>query len=227
MVDIAVGYDNAFKAPAYVAVESILQHSSVPCRFLFLNRNNLGAYVRQRSPHDSTEFSNSRFMVPYLYDYTGWTLFIDNDVVVTGDIAELFGVCDSRYAIMCVKHNQVINNSIKFLGSEQAAYQYKNWSSVMLFNNSRCRALTPDYVNTAPGFDLHQFRWIGGGSQIGSLPPEWNYLVDNQNQTSRPPKLYHYTDGGPWFHDSRGCSHADKWLDTWNSIKPEVDPAGI
>lgn len=47
----------------------------------------------------------------------------------------------------------------------------------MLFNNARCRALTPDYVNTATGLDLHQFKWLANDELIGALPDRWNYLV--------------------------------------------------
>lgn len=227
MLNIAIGYDNNFKMPAYTAAESILQRSSKPCSFLFLNRNTLGAYTRPISQHDSTEFSNSRFMVPSLYNYDGWTLFIDNDMVVDADIAELFDYCDDRYTVLVVKHNQVVKNNKKFLDKEQYPYQYKNWSSVMLFNNKKCTALTPDYVNTAPGLDLHQFKWINDHSTIGSLPLEWNYLVDNENQSTNQPKLIHYTDGGPWFNQSRECKLAEKWTQVYNTMKPEVDPVKL
>lgn len=223
MLNIAIGYDNGFKMPAYTAAESILRKASKPCSFLFLNRNTLNTYSRLPSEHDSTEFSNSRFLVPSLYDYTGWTLFIDNDIVVDADIAELFEYCDDRYTVMVVKHNQVVTKNTKFLGKNQYQYDCKNWSSVMLFNNSRCKALTPEYVNSAPGLDLHQFKWIESHSSIGSLPLEWNYLVDNANQTTVEPKLIHYTNGGPWFNESKDCTDADKWIQVYNSLKPEVD----
>ena len=47
----------------------------------------------------------------------------------------------------------------------------------MLFNNARCRALTPEYVNSATGLELHQFKWLGGDALIGELPHRWNHLV--------------------------------------------------
>ena len=47
----------------------------------------------------------------------------------------------------------------------------------MLFNNARCRALTPDYVNTASGLELHQFKWLANDELIGTLPNRWNHLV--------------------------------------------------
>ena len=64
----------------------------------------------------------------------------------------------------------------KFDGHVQTTYPRKNWSSVMLFNNSRCTALTPAYVNRASGLELHRFYWLQD-EEIGSLPREWNHLV--------------------------------------------------
>ena len=31
----------------------------------------------------------------------------------------------------------------------------------MLMNCARCKALTPEYVNSATGLELHQFKWLG------------------------------------------------------------------
>ena len=74
-----------------------------------------------------------------------------------------------------VKHNYVASTE-KILGQEQTQYGRKNWSSVMLFNNSMCKALTPQYVQEAHGLSLHQFKWVED-DLIGELEPEWNYLV--------------------------------------------------
>ena len=56
----------------------------------------------------------------------------------------------------------------KFLGEPQSKYEKKNWSSVILFNNARCTALTPEYVSTASGLELHQFKWLDGDEQHGA-----------------------------------------------------------
>jgi hypothetical protein len=42
----------------------------------------------------------------------------------------------------------------------------------MLFNAERCQALTPDYVNTATGLELHRFPWLNDDSAIGALALE-------------------------------------------------------
>jgi hypothetical protein len=30
----------------------------------------------------------------------------------------------------------------------------------MIFNNAKCTALTPDYITSASGLELHQFKWL-------------------------------------------------------------------
>lgn len=215
--NIVIGYDRNNRIPAYTLAESIMQKSSVVVSFTFLHRDMLKEYTRVPSEFDSTEFSNSRFIVPYLFDYKGWALFLDNDMIVDDDIKELFDYADDKYHVMCVKHNQVCNNTTKFLGKQQSQYQKKNWSSVMLFNNAKCPQLTLDYVNTAPGLDLHQFKWTED-EKIGSLPLEWNYLVENHNQTTNKPKLIHYTNGGPYFKEYKHCQYAEKWTTVYDCI---------
>ena len=80
----------------------------------------------------------------------------------------------------------------------------------MLFNNARCRALTPQYVNTATGLELHQFKWLADETLIGALPARWNHLV-GYDAPSRDVSLVHYTLGGPYFDEYRDCEYAEEW----------------
>lgn len=105
-------------------------------------------------------------------------------MLCTGDISELWGKRDSQYAVRVVKHDYQASGT-KFLGQPQTPYAKKNWSSVMLFNNDKCKALTPDYVNTASGLELHQFKWLASDDQIGELPERWNQLVRSEPASTR------------------------------------------
>lgn len=210
MYKVFIGYDSSIPKLSYTAAESLLDHSSVPLQITFLNQKNIPEYTRPRGEYDSTEFSNSRFMTPYLSRFEGWSLFMDNDIICQADIAKLFDHRNMKYSVMCCKHSQVVKDDKKFLGREQTKYSCKNWSSVILFNNTMCTNLLPDYVNAASGLDLHQFKWTSF-NKIGELPLEWNYLVDNANQSCYPPKMIHYTNGGPYYEDTKDCEHADKW----------------
>jgi hypothetical protein len=98
----------------------------------------------------------------------------------------------------------------KFLNQPQSKYEKKNWSSVMLLNNARCTALTPEYVNTASGLELHQFKWLGSDALIGEIPHRWNHLVD-YDPPSDEVSLLHYTLGGPYFSEYENCGYAQLW----------------
>jgi hypothetical protein len=104
-------------------------------------------------------------------------------MLVMDDIARLWELRDERYAVRVVKHDHVPAETTKFLGQPQSRYPKKNWSSVMLLNNARCAALTPEYVNGASGLDLHRFQWLAGDDEIGELPQRWNHLVGYDPQT--------------------------------------------
>ncbi len=97
----------------------------------------------------------------------------------------------------------------KFLGQTQTKYEKKNWSSVILFNNAKCRALTPDFVNSATGLQLHQFKWLDSDDLIGELPPVWNWLV-NEYDYNPDAKLVHFTDGGPYFEEYKNDDYAEE-----------------
>lgn len=213
MIRIFIGFDPRETVAWHVLTHSILARASQPVSLIPLALHQLkGLMWRDTNPLQSTEFSFSRFLTPYLSGYEGWSLFMDCDMLVLDDIAKLWALRDDRYAVMCVQHDHRPRETTKFLGAPQTPYAKKNWSSVMLFNNARCRALTPDYVNTASGLELHQFKWLGDDRLIGALPPVWNHLVGYSEPNPEAVNV-HYTLGGPYFQEYRDCEHAQAWVD--------------
>lgn len=206
MIPIFVGYDSVETIAWHTLVNSLITRSSLPLAITPIGNKVLPKtmWYRPRGSHDSTEFSNARFMVPALMGYQGWALFMDCDMVCLGDIAELWSQRDDRYAVMCVKHDHKPGEKFKFLGQEQATYQRKNWSSLMLLNcaHPACSSLTPLEVNTGRGFDLHRMIWAAD-DEIGELKGLWNVLVTKGHQhpeevVRKDIKLLHFTLGGPW-----------------------------
>lgn len=212
MIRIFIGFDAKLPVLYNVLQHSIQVRASRPVGISPIMLSQLsGIYSREKHPLASTEFSFSRFLTPYLSGYEGWSLFIDNDMLVLDDIARLWDLRDERYAVMCTQHDHRPQEDVKFLGTVQTKYEKKNWSSVMLFNNARCRALTPEYVNTASGLELHQFKWLGDDALIGALPLRWNHLV-GYNPPDPDVSLVHYTLGGPYFDEHRDCEYAAEWF---------------
>ncbi len=212
MIRVFLGYSRSAPVASSVAAHSIVSRASAPVSISYLALNQLGGlYTRPRHELQSTDFSFSRFLVPSLCDFQGWALFTDDDMLFRDDIAKLWALRDPAYAVQVVKHDHVPKEEVKFLERVQTKYEKKNWSSVMLFNCAACTALTPEYVNSASGLELHQFKWLGDDGRIGEIPPRWNHLVDYDPPISDPGNL-HYTSGGPFYDDFRDCGYAAEWL---------------
>jgi hypothetical protein len=212
MIRVFIGFDPRETVAYSVLAHSIQARASRPVTIAPLALSQLaGVLTRARDPLQSTDFSFSRFLTPYLSEFAGWSIFMDCDMLVLDDIAKLHDLRDDRYAVMVVKHQHTPREEIKFLDQPQSKYAKKNWSSVILFNNSRCRSLTPEYVNAASGLDLHQFKWLQDEALIGELPHHWNHLVGYDPPTPGM-SLVHYTLGGPYFHEYRECEYAREWF---------------
>jgi len=218
MLQVFIGYDPRETVAFYTLAHSILRRSSIPVSIAPLMRSQLqGLYTRPRGPTESTEFSMTRFLVPALSGYRGWSVFMDCDMLCLADIAELAGLMDPAKSVVVRKHDYVPKTQRKFLNQVQTKYERKNWSSLMLFNNERCRALSPEYVNSASGLELHRFQWTED-RLIGDLPREWNWLIGEYEHEAGM-KLVHYTLGGPWFAEYRDCAYADEWRAELESLR--------
>ena len=220
MLDVHIGYDPREAIAFDVLAHSIRRRSSIPVSIKPLVQKELrdeGLYTRERGPTESTEFSLTRFLVPALAGYQGWSLFMDCDMLCRADIAALFALRQSDKAVLVVQHDYVPKTQRKFLGHVQTKYPRKNWSSLMLFNNARCRALSADYVNSASGLDLHRFAWTDDAA-IGALPLEWNWLVGEYDYHAGA-KIVHYTIGGPYFDAYRSCDYAGEWFAEFESMR--------
>ncbi len=208
---IFIGYDPKEAIAYHVLSQSIMRHAKRPVRITPLCTDNLGGLYSRHYENQSTDFSFTRFLVPHLSSYGGWSLYMDCDMLARADVNELLNFVDAnafRHDVLVCKHDYTPKRTTKFLGNRQTAYERKNWASLMLFNNSRCADLRPEYVNTAKASDLHQMEWAGS---IGELPLEWNWLV-GEYEYKADAKLVHFTNGIPCFSGYRDCDYADEWF---------------
>jgi lipopolysaccharide biosynthesis glycosyltransferase len=207
VLKIFIGYDKRETVAYHVLCQSILSRASQPVSITPINLDNLNGVFYRKREKQSTDFAFSRFLVPYLSDYEGYSLFMDCDMLVRFDISMLFGYVSDLYDVSVVKHDYIPTTATKFLGQEQTIYPCKNWSSVMLFNNANCKMLTKDYVNKASGADLHQFRWT---DKIGSLPSRYNHLVGEYPENPNA-DIVHFTLGTPCFKGYEEQEYAGEW----------------
>lgn len=134
-----------------------------------------------------TDFTYTRYLVPWLCNYQGYALFMDGDMIARENILDMF---EGNVASV-----SVVKGARRF-----------EWPSLMWFNNAKCDQLTPEYLNDEVS-KPQSFEWA---YKVGELPAEWNHCVgyDKPNPTA---KIIHFTAGIPHFPETKDCEHADAW----------------
>jgi lipopolysaccharide biosynthesis glycosyltransferase len=209
-IPIFVGYDPREAIAYHTCANSIIRQASQPVAIIPLALNLFSDYTETHTD-GSNHFIYSRFLVPHLMDYLGHAIFIDGDMIVRADIAELWDLRDYTVDVQVVKHDYQTRMTEKYLGAKNENYPRKNWSSVILWNcqNPANKRLTPQFIEKATGAELHRFTWIKD-ERIGELPREWNWLPDEYGANPAA-KLLHYTLGAPCFHEFATTDQADEW----------------
>ena len=210
IIPVFIGYDPREAIAFHVCANSIIRNASRPVTIVPLALNLFKDYTETHTD-GSNQFIYSRFLVPHLMQYTGHAIFIDGDMIVRGNIAELWDLRNVNTDVQVVKHDYQTRMSEKYLGSKNENYPRKNWSSVMIWNCNSFpnRGLTPKFIEKATGAELHRFSWIDD-ARIGELPPEWNWLPDEYGPNLNA-KLLHYTLGTPCFHDFADSPQSNEW----------------
>ena len=147
-----IGYDSKEDIAYRVCKQSLLKNSSININVMALKLYELiakGFYKRSVDPLASTEFTYSRFLVPYLNNFKGWAVFCDCDFLFFADVAKLFENLSEDKAVYCVQHDYTPKEKHKMDGQKQTIYPRKNWSSFIVFNCSHPsnKKLNLDTVN--------------------------------------------------------------------------------
>jgi hypothetical protein len=194
-IRVFIGVDERQPVGLTVLAHSIAWRSSHPVAIQPLILSQLP--IKRRG---LTSFTFSRFLVPWLCGYEGKAIFMDADILVNGDIKDLAlcGHGDSEVLVM----------------QDQPRFE---WPSVMVFNNPRCRILTPEYIDDTRN-NLFDFGWA---KSVGTFPAEWNRCVGYKDGDEA--KLYHYTQGLPVWPETRGNFPEDRlWLDEYRRANATV-----
>ena len=213
---VFIGYDSREPEAFEVAKHSIQTYApEIDVEALVLSElRERGLYWRDDDKLGSTEFTISRFLVPFFSGFSGQSVFVDCDVLSLCDIRNILHVSEPGHDVYCVQHDYTPHSMVKMDGKQQHIYPRKNWSSVMLFDNEKCETLSLETVNSESPMYLHRMLWA---NSIGALDKCWNYLAGYYEGDE--PFLIHYTDGGPWFEEHRDCAFADLWLKSFADLQ--------
>lgn len=209
-IPVYIGYDPREAIAYHTCANSIIRNSSRPVAIVPIALNLFKEYSETHTD-GSNHFIYTRFLVPYLNDFSGHAIFIDGDMIVRGDIAELWDMRDVTKDVQVVKHDYQTRMTEKYLGAKNENYPRKNWSSVILWNCNSFpnRRLMPDFVQKSTGAELHRFTWLED-ERIGELPKEWNWLPDEYGPNADA-KLLHYTLGTPCFQEFADTPQGNEW----------------
>lgn len=191
MNHVFIGMDSRQRLAFYTCMHSIVENTDTPVSITPLSFKAM--------PIDNrglTEFTYSRYLVPYLMGYQGYGLFIDSDMIVTDEIDALFEVVrqsKERHPVWVVPKQ----GKLKF---EEPA--------VMLFDCELCTDLTVDWVENKKGVTIDDW-----ASSIGHLPQKWHFLVgyEEHDQKKPAPSLIHFTQGLPCFPETASSPFKHRW----------------
>ena len=205
MFKVFIGWDPKYAEAAEVCKFSILKHSTLPVTIEFLIRKDLkNNQLYWRETDVNYEYESTKFLVPYLSQYQGFSLYVDPHFVFLDDVRKLFQSLDNEHSVKVVKHAK-----------------NKIWHNIILFNNAHSDLikLTPEIVSTKTLQYLNKFDWVSSG-ELGELPKTWSWVVGSdkiENGDTRPQAL-NFVSGGPWDENTRHVEFGYHYFDYLNAL---------
>lgn len=201
------GTDESQRVATRVLEHSIRKHCSRPVNFEPMYDLDL---PRPKHPENwpRTGFSFYRFAIPQLCGYQGRALYLDADMLVFGDIAELWNIPFEDASVLCTNQSEVPD-----AWKHQAThFQPGRQLSVMLID---CARLQWDVRHIVNGLDEGRYNYqqlmfdlciVDDGLIQERIPPVWNCLEWHDPGRT---KLLHYTvtPSQPWKNDENPLRH--------------------
>lgn len=196
---VFIGYDPRQAASFTVCAMSIIEHAKAPVAIIPLVLETLPLRRQGLTP-----FTYSRFLVPHLCGFNDVAIFMDADILVRGDITELFDYCRAE---MAKRDDQGLVQPAVWVNVHQPEFE---WASVIVFNSGHPSnaKLTPIHVQVTSEA-LHKMKWLLP-HEVGEFPPEWNVCV-GYGDVPGDPKLVHFTQGVPQWWETEDQPFADEW----------------
>ena len=214
------GLDESQIVAARVLEHSIRKHASRPVRF-YPMLNVPTPVPKDPKNRGRTGFSFSRFHIPKLAGYRGRGLYVDADMQVFGDMAELWEIPFDGAKVMCTRQDEPPEQ-----WKDSSWFHPGRQLSVMMLD---CERLDWDVEEIVGGLDKGRYDYqqlmfdlcIVDPSEINdNLPPEWNHL---EHYEPGKTKLLHYTvvPTQPWKNDKNALK------EVWEPEFNEARAAGV
>lgn len=200
-VRIFVGTDESQRVAARVLEYTIRKNASRPVELVHLDTVDV---PRPRSPvnRPRTSFSFKRFAIPALCGHRGRAIYLDADMIVFGDIAEIWDLSMGRHRVLCTRQEEAPE-----AWRDHESFQPGRQMSVLLLD---CARLRWDAAAIVRGLDEGLYTYAQLMLDLCIVPPDeiaetlpagWNCLERYDPLTTR---LLHYTvvPTQPWKSDA-------------------------
>jgi Glycosyl transferase family 8 len=223
---VFVGADDSQIVAAQVLEFSIRRHASRPVRVTVMKDLPV-PLPRDRRNRPQTGFSFYRFLIPRLCGRQGRALYLDADMLVFADLAELWTIPFGRNKVLCTYQSE-------------APAAWKGTSFVKLGRNFSvmlldCPRLDWDIEHIVRGLDQGRYTYAELIAELcivcpdeiaEAIPPDWNRLEAFEEDKT---KLLHYTIVAtqPWASVENPLR--DVWLTAYRDAlrAGAVDPADV
>jgi lipopolysaccharide biosynthesis glycosyltransferase len=205
---VFVGADRSQWLAAKVLEYSIHKHASKPVRVVTMI--DLPVPVpKDPANRQRTGFSFSRFAIPKLAKYRDRALYLDSDMLVFSDLAQLWDIEFGKQKVLCTTQD------VPPVWKDNPWFHPGRQFSVMLLD---CPNLNWDVCEVVAGLDRGDYNYaqllfdmcLLAPDQIEDrIPPQWNCLEHYEESKS---SLIHYTviPTQPWTYDQN--PHGQLWV---------------
>ena len=125
LIRIIVGFDQREAVAYHTFCQSIISRTTSPVQFIPLAKNSIDFYAEAHED-GSNDFVYSRFLTPFICNFTGKAIFADGDMICLSDINELISLFNPDMALQVVKHDYKTKALKKYLGNSNEDYPRKN-----------------------------------------------------------------------------------------------------
>ena len=226
---VFIGTDPSQKVAHQVLAHSIRKHATIPVEITPMIDLPLPVPADPVN-RARVEFTFTRFLIPELCRFEGRALYLDADMLVFGDVAELASVPFDGAKVLC-SYQRVLPE----LWKDKAGFEGGRNIAVMLLD---CSRLDWDAAKIVAGLDegrytyeelVYDFCIVDDDGVADTIPPEWNHLEHHDPST----RLLHYTvvRTQPWKVEKNPLGHL--WLAAFaealeaGAVDPDDVEAGI
>lgn len=188
-LQVFIGCEPSQEVAASVLEHSIVSRCSRPVRVTVLPAP-MSRVPKDPRNRPRTTFSFSRFLIPSMCEFRGQALYLDADMQVFGDIAELWKIPFDGKRVLCT------SQPAPDVWKDNKSFRAGRQMSVMLLD---CSRLDWDVDRIIEGLDQGEFSYeelmfdlciVPPDDIDDRLPPEWNHLERYEPGVT---KLVHYT----------------------------------